>query len=235
MKRGGCVVWGLGIVALLWGIGWVMYRPYRPSTYRYKVTVEVITPSGPRRGAAVREIEYARAIPVMTQNEFRTRARGEAVAVDLPGGQTLFVLMDIDAHETIRAAVAQGRGAPPLKELLDRAESSRQIYVYPSRERLRAHNGDFPWFVRFRNIADPLSAEILAPDKLDAAFGPGVALGRMTVQMVDEPVTNDIPRRLPWRSRFPNGMLNGDRAEFFAKKEAAAHLSAFAFSTEPVK
>jgi hypothetical protein len=89
--------------------------------------------------------------------------------------------------------------------------------------------------VRFRDISDPLSAEMVAPDNLAAAFGPGVAMGRMTLQMVDEPVTNEIPRRLPWRKNFPKGMLNGDRIEFFAKKEAAAHLSAFSFSTEPVK
>jgi hypothetical protein len=70
---------------------------------------------------------------------------------------------------------------------------------------------------------------------LDAAFGTGVSLSRITLQMADEPVTNKIPQRLPWRSRFPKGKLSGDRFEDFSKPEAAAHLSAFSFSTEPVK
>jgi hypothetical protein len=230
MKRGGCVVWGVGIVALLLGVGWLMYRP---NAYRYKITVEVDTPSGPKTGFAVREIKYIPTLPVVA-NKFNTEQRGEAVAVDLSAGQTLFVLMDIDGHETIRAAVGQGVETD-AKKLLDQANSDRRIYVYPPRERLRARNLEFPQLVRFRDISDPLSAERVAPDNLAAVFGPGVSMGRITLQMVDEPVTNEIPRRLPWRKNFPKGMLNGDRFEVFAKPEAAAHLSAFSFSTEPVK
>ena len=231
MSRGGCVVWGLGIVALLWGLTWLMYRP---STYRYKMTVEVDTPSGPRTGSAVREIKYTPTIPLLTANEFNTKQRGEAVTVDLPGDQTLFVLMDIDGHETIRAAVGQGVETDP-KKLLDQANSDRRIYIYPPREQLRARNLAFPRLVRFRDISDPLSAEWVAPTNLETAFGPGFSMRRITLQMVDEPVTNEIPRRLPWRKNFPKGKLNGDRVEYFAKKEAAAHLSAYSFSTEPVK
>lgn len=225
------MVWGLGIVALLWGLSWLMYRP---STYRYKLTVEVDTPTGPRTGATVREIKYSPNIQLLTATEFTTKQRGEAVIVDLPGGQTLFVLKDVDGHETIRAAVGQGVETD-VKKLLDQANADRRVYVYPPRERLRARNREFPQLVRFRDISDPLTAEMVAPDNLAAAFGPGVAMGRITLQMVDDPVTNEIPRRLPWRKNFPKGKLNGDRVEYFAKKEAAAHLSAFSFSTEPVK
>lgn len=224
------MIWGLGIAALLFGGLWLMYRP---TAYRYRLTVEVDTPSGPRTGSAVREIKYIPTLPVVA-NKFTTEQRGDAVAVDLPGGQTLFVLMDFDGHETIRAAVGQGVETD-VKKLLDRANADRRVYVYPSREQLRTRNLEFPQLVRFRNISDPLTAEIVAPDDLAAAFGPGVSMGRITLQMVDEPVTREIPRRLPWRQNFPKGMLNGDQIEFFAKKEAAAHLSAYSFSTEPVK
>lgn len=225
------MIWGLGIVALLFGLVWLLYRP---STYRYKMTVEVDTPTGPRTGSAVREIKYIPTIPLLAASKFSTEQRGDAVAVDLPGGQTLFVLMDSDGHETIRAAVGQGVETD-AKKLLDQANSDRRIYVFPSRERLRARNLAFPRLVRFRDISNPLSAEMVAPDDLEAAFGPGVSMGPITLQMVDEPVTKEVPRRLPWRKNFPKGKLNGDRIEFFAKKEAAAHLSAYSFSTEPVK
>jgi hypothetical protein len=225
------MVLGLGIVALLFGLTWWLYRP---STYRYRMTVEVVTPSGPRTGSAVRQIKYIPSLPLLAASKFSTEQRGDAVAVDLPGGDTLFVLMDIDGHETIRAAVGQGVETD-AKKLLDQANADRRIYVYPSREQLRARNLAFPRLVRFRDISDPLSAEMVAPDNLEAAFGPGHSMGRITLQMVDEPVTKEIPRRLPWRKKFPKGKLNGDRIEYFAKKEAAAHLSAYSFSTEPVK
>jgi hypothetical protein len=89
--------------------------------------------------------------------------------------------------------------------------------------------------VRFRDLSDPTTAEFVPPHDLASAFGPGVSLKRIALQMVDEPVSNEIPKRLPWRARFAKGKLNGDRIEFFEKPEAAAHLSAFSFSTEPVK
>ena len=225
------MLWGLGIVAVVLGLGWLNYRP---STYRYRMTVEVDTPAGPRSGSTVREIKYVPNIPLLTASQFSTRQRGEAVAVDLPGDETLFVLMDTEGHETIRAGFGQGQETD-VKKLLDQASADHQVHVYPSRAALRARNIAYPRMVRFRDLADPLSAEWIAPDDLAASFGPGTSLRRITLQIVNEPITNAIPRRLPWRKNFPKQMLSGDRFEEFTKKEAAAHLSAFSFSTEPVK
>jgi hypothetical protein len=81
--------------------------------------VEVDTPQGVRSGSTVREIKW---IPQgsISATGFTTSQKGEAVAVDLPPDDTLFVLMDIDGHESIRAAVGQGAHTE-LKMLLDRA------------------------------------------------------------------------------------------------------------------
>jgi hypothetical protein len=225
------MLWGVGIFAVL------LVALYgctgRSQSYRYRLTVDVETPQGVRTGSTVREITW---IPQgsLSANEFTTRQKGEAVAVDLPGGDTLFVLMDIDGHETIRAAVGQGTHRD-VKMLLDQASADRKVYLYPSAAALRSRNLSYPRMVRFRDLADPKTAEFVQPDDLASAFGPGVSLKRIALQMVDEPVSNEIPKRLPWRTRFPKGKLNGDRFEDFTKPEAAAHLSAFSFSTEPVK
>jgi len=230
MSRGAAMVWGLGIVALLSGLYWHNYRPH---TYRYKMPVEVRTPQGVKSGSAVREVKWIPQPPWLSPNEFSFKQRGEAVAVDLPGAQTLFVLMDVDGHETIRAGFGQGRETD-VKKLLDQAASDRNVYAYPPVEMLKAHNLEFPRLVRFRDSADPNSAEILSPD-LVASFGAGTSLQRILLQVVEEPMTNEIPDRLPWRKNFPKGKLNGDRFEVLSKPEASAHLSAFSFSTEPEK
>lgn len=224
LRRGGAVA---ALLAGLYGCAGQAH------SYRYRLTVDVETPQGVRTGSTVREIEW---IPQgsLSATEFTTRQKGEAVAVDLPGGETLFVLMDVDGHEAIRAAVGQG-AQNDVKMLLDRASADREVYVYPPASALRSRNLSYPRLVRFRDLADPKTAEFVPPDDLASAFGPGVSLKRIALQIVDEPVSNDIPRRLPWRTRFPKGKLNGDRFEDLTKREAAAHLSAFSFSTEPVK
>lgn len=225
------MIMGGGLFALL--VAGFYGTASRSQVYRYRLTVDVETPQGASSGSTVREIKW---IPQksVSATEFITRQEGEAVAVDLPGGETLFVLMDVDGHEAIQAAVGRGGGGD-VKALLDRASADRAVYPYPPEEALRARNLSYPKMVRFRDLADPKTAEFVPPGDLASAFGPGVSLKRIALQIVDEPVSKDIPKRLPWRARFPKGKLNGDRFEDLTKREAAAHLSAFSFSTEPVK
>ena len=59
--------------------------------YRYRLTVEVETPEGLRIGSSVIEVETSESsFPHSTVNH---RVRGEAVAVNLPSGKTLFALL----------------------------------------------------------------------------------------------------------------------------------------------
>lgn len=66
--------------------------------YHYKMTVEVETPDGLRPGSSVREVIYTEdliakyLIKLPDAGVVSVRQHGEAVAVDLPGGQTLFAL-----------------------------------------------------------------------------------------------------------------------------------------------
>ena len=64
-------------------------------TYRYRLTVEVETPEGLRTGSSVIEVQtdVASKLSISTPGQVRTRVRGESVAVDLPGGKTLFALL----------------------------------------------------------------------------------------------------------------------------------------------
>lgn len=58
-------------------------------SYRQRITVEVDTPEGVMTGSSVSEVKWR----YSSRGSSRASSRGEAVAVDLPGGRTLFALM----------------------------------------------------------------------------------------------------------------------------------------------
>ena len=197
------MLWGLGIVILLVGLVWLMGQP---RTYRYRMTVEVDTPDGPRTGSVVREVEYVPSLPLLAASQFTLKQRGEAVAVDLPGGQTLFVLLHVDGHETIRAGFGQGRETD-VKTLLDRAKADGETYTYPPSAVLGRHKLSYPPFVRFRDPAVPASVEKVDPEHLADSFGSGIALRRITMSMTDDPVTYQLDNRFSWLDHYKKSRL----------------------------
>src|SRR5207253_11489286 len=80
-------------------------------TYRYRMTVYVDTPAGPRSGSSVIEVVYS---PPVLMGHSQSDVRGEAVAVDLPGG-TLFALLRSPTDRSAAAHYAghAGAGASP--------------------------------------------------------------------------------------------------------------------------
>lgn len=176
------------------GAYWLTFRPH---AYRYEMKIDVYTPEGVRSGSAVREVKWFPQPKYLAANRFSFSQRGEAVAVDLPNGQTLFSLLDRNGYETILAGFGPAP-ASDIKAVLDRADSDRQIQTYPSRDALLIRRLSLPTFVRFRDPNDPESVEIVDPDNLGASFGPDVKLERITVQMTDKPVTESIESRLRW-------------------------------------
>ncbi|MFT4025920.1 MAG: hypothetical protein QM676_03845 [Novosphingobium sp.] len=169
-------------------------------TYRYKMTVEVETPDGPRTGSSVIEVRTheSPAFPGPEAGGERSRVRGEAVAVDLPAG-TLFALLQAE----------NGRGAeiyawallpePPTKGATpeDRRANLNALRSVAGRAELQRAN--YPMLVTFRDLSDPTTVETVNPADLNTSFGPGYVLHRITVQMTDEPVTTAIERWLPNR------------------------------------
>ncbi len=162
---------------------------------RQKMTVEVDTPNGVRSGFAVVEVgnspkpDALRHIP---GNGYFVR--GEAVAVDIASGKTLFALLaPSDAGdpswyqaELINDAVREGAAAGPTVTL------PPQVY---------------PLLLTFRDVRDPTSVERVDPADLAATFGPGVTLRRITVAVTDDPVTTGIEKRLGWLAQSEDGGL----------------------------
>ena len=179
--------------------------------YRYRLTVEVDTPEGLRSGSSVIEVETrvnsANSIP--NPDGLTRRARGEAVAVELPDGQVLFALLrsedNVDWAKSITFTLApegSGESGDPFQERFDNMLAMGGAIELP--ETLGDYNRNLtrtsgrPMLVTFRDPADPTSVERVDPDDLAASFGEGVSLKRITVEMTDDPVTRGIEERLGW-------------------------------------
>jgi hypothetical protein len=169
-----------------------------PSRFRFKMTVEIETPRGLKTGSSVMEMSTAlTGVNMPHLNVTETRFKGEAVAVDLPGG-TLFALVGgTPGGDDFRGAVINTFAFPRRPEaeklvaLFDTlgqpASLGREVVIHPK---------DLPKLVRFRDIRDPNTVELVDPDDLAKSFGAGVKLKRIVLTVVDEPVTLGIEKRL---------------------------------------
>ncbi|MGA7998936.1 MAG: hypothetical protein WCA28_29090 [Bradyrhizobium sp.] len=179
-------------------------RINRPG-HKYRLTLEVDTPEGTKSASGVLSVHPDRGFSRRGQ----TATKGDAVFVDLGGGKNLVALLahidktvDLDGinYLALRAYRAAGRN-PSFNDM------SRMTGVVPVTGALT------PILVAFADPGDPATARNVAPDDLEAAFGKGFHLHRMTVEVVPngfwpldfgsplgEPVTRGIEAKLKWLS-----------------------------------
>lgn len=205
MARRGVIGLVAGLAAVLGSCGLLG----GPAEVRYRVTVEVIDNGIVRSGSSVWSWQLNEAdLPLATA--YDGKLRGEAVAVDMSGGRTLFAIL--------RGADGQSGMAELLPERLfgdiGRASRGEETQFSPDRVAdLRdiasregeaatldcaAHPGWCPMLVSFADIDNPASVKQVQPGNLAATFGPGVRLKAITVEITDDPVTSGIEKRLGW-------------------------------------
>lgn len=206
MKGRGCMVWILSILlvlALL--IVWSVYTDRNNYTY-YKMTVEVETPEGVRSGHSVREVHYGSGegwswLPIWWLGEQRPqwRLRGEAVAINIAPGQTLFALLSSGSGQVDYA------GRDVWQMLKDESKiKGGKLELWPNMPTKRGLNAQerqgstLPMLVTLSDLADPKSVALVNPADLAASFGEGVKLSRIIVEVTDEALTVGIGKRLGW-------------------------------------
>lgn len=202
---GGALAYG----AVLLAAGCSLIEP--SETLRYRLTVEVDTPQGVKSGYSV--WEYTVTDIKVGFRPLKTDYRGEAVAVDLPGGRTLFALLtsgDGLPEYPEWVILEHFRATPEYKTDWERAfltvfpdwRNNRESWIVPPVLPPIAQSdpprSGYPMLVTFTDIADPASVKLVDPADLAASFGPGVKLKRITVEITDDPVTNGIGKRLGW-------------------------------------
>lgn len=173
-----------------------------PARYRYRVTVEVETPSGLRSGSSVMQASLSENSIEINGSAYRFRFKGQAVTVDLLGGQMLFALLDEDFPGWVREA------------FLDRPNLNDSVSDYA---RLGSHElrgravevprEKYPKFAHFQDINNPRTAQQVDPDDLGSAFGFKGRIRRIFVTLTDAQVTTGIEKRLPWLRHQQGALL----------------------------
>jgi hypothetical protein len=199
--------------------------------FKYKMTVELETPAGARSGFAVREVRHYTppSIPMLGESRPRWAVTGEAVAVDIAPGETLYALLpSADGDSDF-----SGRSIDFLLKEFGSADGNGSVELWPRKPQSTRPkiNEPAPLLVTFRDADDPRSVEQVAPEKLTAAFGPGIKLRRIAIQKTEEAVTSGISRRLGWLGYFEktNKKLSGSDRLAISSNALADNLSASSF------
>jgi hypothetical protein len=202
-------------------------------TLRFRVTAEFATPRGIRTGSSVQELYHGGRFPLLPGGDsYVTRRRGEGIAVDIDG-KTLFIVTTPFPDWLKAAAQGVSRTVPAIKpvSIVD-WPANRPRFMRQFRDKkavVTATLSDFSTseleqliFVRFKDIADPFSMVLVYPDDIESIFGSGVFFSRLAFVATDEPLSQEIGRRLPWLDRVDEYKFDQQRtmsATYWAQVE----------------
>jgi len=199
------------------------FGPDATPDYRYRLTVEVETPEGLKTGSSVIEVRQSMGRPGSNPSGrmiFRD-VSGEAVAVDLPGGRTLFALLRSDSNNEWASQFMQTLApeieGEPWEEAFDNMLLLEGEIVLPRTFPPVGHLDErsaYPMLVTFADLDDPTSVARVDPDDLAASFGEGVTLRQITVQLTDDPVTSGIEERLGWLTNVRGALVHLPMSEY---------------------
>ena len=174
------------------------------------MTVEVETPQGLKTGFSVMEMSGGSSMLALNGRTVDLGFICEAVPVDLPGGQTLFMLITGHGGSNIMSQVIRGfdPSYPQSEKLVALiAELARPSSIGRVGIVTPAKYNEYPTMVRFRDLNDPKTVERVDPNDLAKSFGPGVKLNRVFMTVTDEPVTKTIGKRLTWLGPYAEPSL----------------------------
>jgi hypothetical protein len=200
-------------------------RINRPG-HKYRLTVEVETPAGPKSASGVMAIHPDRSY----SRGGHTKTVGDAVYVDLGDGKNLVALLahidtnlELDGinYVALRAYTAAGGKRVSFNDM------NRQTGTVPVTGTL------VPVLVTFADPANPGTARHVLPDDAEAALGKGYRLHGISAEVVPngfwpldfggalgEPVTRGIPAKLPWLNGADNAAATALRAAALPGVEA---------------
>jgi hypothetical protein len=192
-----------------------------PAKYRFRMTVEVQTPRGMKTGSSVYELEAHKTFALTSEEkEGSAGIRGQATIVDLPDGP-LFVLMktktagvDLGAAATIafRPDAQTGR--------VDDYIAAVRALGWTHGVKAELPRQDWPLMVRFMDMQDPASAELVEPDR--------AGIRSIKLETTHDSISRGIDDRLPWLKGMKGRYLNGAETARYA----GLGLGAGDFSTE---
>jgi len=208
--------------------------------YRYRMTVEVQTPEGLRTGSSVIGVDTKSVSTIQDSSGRTIRAtyHGQAVAVDLPRGRTLFALLGSLENPSYAVSAPHWALKPERTtggDLAGAAEDLAQMLQVKGPRDLPL--GHWPLLVHFRNPNDPSTVQEVKPSDVADSLGPGIYIRRIIIELTDEDVSTGIERRFPWWDSYNRRHLDGSDAILtsLTTTRLAAQLTPTSFSTEAEK
>lgn len=189
----------LGVPLALGGCDWI------PASFRFRLSVSILTPDGAAVGSGVMESRVSRH-PAVGQAGLSITLRGEAVPVLLPDNSYLFAILRSDLGYPIPSLY--------VHNLTGDAAVVQAYRTLGSASRPRGQRNlaapNFPKFVRFTDIQDPSTATFVDISKLGELFGPGYELDRIFVELTAEAVTARIRSILTWLPKYSDRPIDPD-------------------------
>ena len=173
-------------------------------TWRYRITVEIETPEGVKTGNAVHEVSNsASSVKILDLPEVGNppEFRGEAVVIDLGKRGVLFAILPTNPYQMFYNTFPNPDGAST-------PEGINYYNRLKKGNRRALASKDYPMFVVFRDMSDPMSVQEVDPHNLAKTFGEGVNLQDIIIQITHDPATWQIEKYLSWLSTF-SGYLHG--------------------------
>lgn len=195
---------GLGVIAVGL-VGGDQIRLNRPD-HKYRLTVEIDTPLGPRSASHVIAVHPNRSYA--GTGSAGTQIKGDALVVDVGNGKGVAVLLahggaplDLEAVNYIDLRA--------INAATDRRVQFRELKSMTASAPVTGERT--PVVLVFADMTNPASARMVEPDKLESVVGAGVRLRGMKVETLPpgwwpidfggalgEPVTRDVDATLPW-------------------------------------
>lgn len=213
-------------VSVVYLVFWALFGSGTVS-WNQRLTLMIETPQGEVRGSAVTEVSvtYHSNASLNFGTEVVYGLTGEAAVVEVLPGKYLFALIAGDEERFAGAAKERFVG-------LKRCEWLREI---PRQTEAVTLTGDLiPTLVTFDDIMKPETVREVDPNDLAAAFGQGVQLQAVTLEITREAMTEGrVEGVLGWLADVWPNRLDGQRfGSADARNRFANSLSANSFSTE---
>lgn len=181
------------------------------TTYRFRMTIEIATAQGLETGSSVMEVRASRGMAIGDTSGVSAVLHGQAVVVDLPDGPVFALLKLPDAGPSLASVINAALFGKPI-DTPDaviastaklgstwlgsyKAELPHRRDIGPIMRADKRDDSNWPLFVRFRNLEDPESIEVVDPET--------VGVKRITLKTTNDSISTGIVSRLPWLECSP--------------------------------
>jgi len=203
----------LGLFAAVVGAYWLWERENYPvSRVHYRLDVTFVVDGQEVTGSGVQLLVVHR-VSGLGQKRAIWSTSGEAVAIELPGGQTVYALMTTQKPDgTYTGGIGSYQvlvsEACKLKERRgDRNWAEYVRFVGSITGACEVPRAISPIMVAFADETDPTSVKRVLPDAQEKVLGPGVQYKGTSLNFTDDTVSTGIDKWLPWLSEYPSRLV----------------------------